>query len=97
MTYMQKWSQQVDLMRMIDLSTTYLGRTDMKREEVMKAAKSFLISKQGFLMGKIHEWWGMSNTIGHGSKLYMSKSYYLRCKSLHGLPKFASKTQRIQV
>ena len=28
------------------------------------------------------------------SKSYMSKSYYLRCKSLHNLPKFASKTQR---
>ena len=27
----------------------------------------------------------------------MSKSYYLRCKSLHNLPKFALKTQRIQV
>ena len=27
----------------------------------------------------------------------MSKSYYLRCKLLHGLPKFASETQRIQV
>ena len=27
----------------------------------------------------------------------MSKSYYLQCKSLHNLPKFASKTQRIQV
>ena len=27
----------------------------------------------------------------------MSKSYYLRCKALHDLPKFASKTQRIQV
>ena len=31
------------------------------------------------------------------SKSYMSKSYYLRCKALHDLPKFASKTQRIQV
>ena len=31
------------------------------------------------------------------SKSYMSKSYYLRCKSLHDLPKLASKTQRIQV
>ena len=31
------------------------------------------------------------------TKLYMSKSYYLRCKSLHYLPEFASKTQRIQV
>ena len=27
----------------------------------------------------------------------MSKSYYLRCKALHDLPKFASKTRRIQV
>ena len=27
----------------------------------------------------------------------MSKSYYMHCKSLHSLPKFASKIQRIQV
>ena len=27
----------------------------------------------------------------------MSKLFYLHCKSLHLLPKFASKTQRIQV
>ena len=27
----------------------------------------------------------------------MSKSYFLRCKSLHALPKFVSNTQRIQV
>ena len=40
----------------------------------------------------------MSNIIRYGSeKLYMSKSYYLKCKSLHKLPKFASKTHRIQV
>ena len=31
------------------------------------------------------------------SKSFMSKSYYMCCKSLHFLPKFASKTQRIQV
>ena len=31
------------------------------------------------------------------SKLFMSKLHYLHCKSLHSLPKFASKTQRIQV
>ena len=31
------------------------------------------------------------------SKSFMSKSHYLRCKSLHLLPKFASNTQRIQV
>ena len=31
------------------------------------------------------------------SKSYMSKSYYLRCKALHDLAKFASKARRIQV
>ena len=37
----------------VGLSTTYLGRIDMKREEVMKAEESFPISKQGFVMGKL--------------------------------------------
>ena len=31
------------------------------------------------------------------SKSFMSKSHYLHWKSLHSLPKFSSKTQRIQV
>ena len=31
------------------------------------------------------------------SKSSMSKSFYLRCKTLHTLPKFASNTQRIPV
>ena len=31
------------------------------------------------------------------SKSYMSKLYFLRCKSLHALPKFTSTTTRIQV
>ena len=30
------------------------------------------------------------------SKSFMYKTHNLRCKSLHSLPKFASKTQRIQ-
>ena len=40
----------------------------------------------------------MSTIIGHSvSKSFISKSFYMQCKSLHSLPKFASKTQRIQV
>ena len=31
------------------------------------------------------------------TKSYMSKSYYLQCKTLHALPKFSSNTQKIQV
>ena len=40
----------------------------------------------------------MSDTSSQRSKQsFISKSNYLRCKSLHSLRKFASKTQRIQV
>ena len=71
---------------------------DMKREEVMKAEESFPISEQGFVMGKLLNGEECQILLDTGaSKLYMSKSYYLRHKSLHNLPKFASKTQRIQV
>ena len=31
------------------------------------------------------------------SKSFMSKSFYMQCKSLHTLPKFAATTQKIQV
>ena len=82
----------------VDLSTTYLGRIDMKREEVMKAEESFPISKQGFVMGKLLNGEECQILLDMGaSKSYMSKSYYLVCKSLHNLPKFASEMQRIQV
>ena len=82
----------------VDLSMTYLGRINMKREEVMKAEESFPISEQGFVMGKLMNGEECQILLDMGaSKLYMSKSYYLRCKLLHNLPKFASKMQRIQV
>ena len=76
----------------VDLSMTYLGRMDMKREEVMKAEESFPISEQGFVMGKLMNGEEGQILLDTGaSNSYMSKSYYLRCKLLHGLPKFASK------
>ena len=82
----------------VDLSTTYLGRIDMKREEVLKAEESFPISEQGFVKGKLINGEECQILLDTGaSKLYMSKSYYLRCKSLHNLPKFALKTHIIQV
>ena len=82
----------------VDLSTTYLGRVDMKREEVLKAEESFPLSEQGFVKGKLISGEECQILLDTGaSKSYMSKSYYLRCASLHKLSKFASKTQRIQV
>ena len=82
----------------VDLSTMYLGKIGMKQEDIMKAEESFPISEQGFVMGRILNGEECQILLDTGaSKSYMSKSYYLRCKALHDLLKFASKTQRIQV
>ena len=79
----------------VDLS---LGKIGIKREDIMKAEESFPISEQGFVMERILNGEECQILLDTGaSKSYMSKSYYLRCKALHDLPKFASKTQRIQV
>ena len=64
----------------------------------MKAEESFPILEQGFVIGKLMNGEECQILLDTGvSKSYMSKSYYLKCKSLHKLPKFTSKTQRIQV
>ena len=82
----------------VDLSMTYLGRNNMQREEMLKAEESFPISEQGFVKGKLRNGEECQILLDTGaSKLYMSKSYYLRCTLLHSLLKFASKMQRIQV
>ena len=82
----------------VDLSTTYLGRINMKREEVLRQKKVFLSLSKEFVKGKLINGEEYQILLDTGaSKSYMSKSYYLRCKSLHNLPKFFSKTQRMQV
>ena len=79
----------------VDLSTTYLGRIDMKREEVLKAEESFPISEQGFVKGRLINGEECQILLDTGvSKSYMSKSYYLRSQLLHNLPKFASKNTK---
>ena len=81
-----------------DLSTTYLGRVDMTRASKIKAEETFPISEQGYTVGKLLDGTECQILLDTGaSKSFMSKSHYLHCKSLHSLPKFASKTQRIQV
>ena len=81
-----------------DLSTTYLGQTKLTREARIREEEKFSITGQGFTLGKLLECTECQILLDTGaSKSYMSKSYYLRCKSLHVLPKFASNTQSIQV
>ena len=81
-----------------DLSTTYLGRIDMTRASKIKAEEKFTISEQRYMVGTLLYGTECQILLDTGaSKSFMSKSHYLWCKSLQSLPKFASKTQRIQV
>ena len=49
----------------VNLSTTYLGKIDMKREDIMKAEESFFHFGTKFCYRKNIEWIGMSNIIEH--------------------------------
>ena len=79
------------------MSTTYLGRVD-KRDQQLKAEESFPISEVGYTSGRLLDGTECQLLLDTGvSKSFMSKSFYMQSKSLHSLPKFASRTQRIQV
>ena len=81
-----------------DLSTTYLGRLNKTRNDKLKAEESFPISEHGYTLGKLLDGTECHLLLDTGaSKSFMSKSFYMRCKLLHSLPKFSSKTQKIQV
>ena len=81
-----------------DLSTTYLGQTKMTRETKIKVEEKIPTSGQGYTVGKLLDGTDSQILLDTGaSKSDISKSYYLRCKHLHSLPKFASNTQRIQL
>ena len=75
----------------LDLSTTYFRKADRSKNNKIKAEESFPISEQGYTMGKLLD--GTECQIfldTGGSKSFMSKSYYMWCKSHHSLCKFTS-------
>ena len=81
-----------------DLSTTYLGTINMTRLDKIKATEKFPISQQWYKEGGLIDDLECQILSDVGtSKSFMSKWHYLRCKSLHSFPKFATKTQIIQV
>ena len=93
MVYANKFNKNSDLSTM-----TYLGQTEMMRDTKIKAEERFPITGQGFASGKLLDGMGCQILLDTGAtKSYMSKSYYLQCKTLHVLPMFSSNTQRIQV
>ena len=62
----------------IDLRTTYIGKTDMTRDMIIKAEEKFPISGQGYTHGKLLDNTECNILIDTGaSKSYMSKSYYM--------------------
>ena len=80
-----------------DLSTMYLGQISMTRNTEVKAEENFPITAQGYTKGKSLDGTECDILVDTGaSKSYMSNSYFMRCRSLHSLPKFTC-TTRIQV
>ena len=60
--------------------------------------ESFEISEQGYTLGKLIDGMECQILLDTGaSKSFISKSYYMLCKSLYSLPKHASKIQRMKV
>ena len=75
-----------------DLSTTYLGQTKMTKGMKIKAQEKYPITGQGFTSGELLDGTDCQILLDtDATKSYMSKSYYLRCKCLHALPKFCLK------
>ena len=82
-----------------DISTTYLGKIEHKEgQDKLKAEESFAISENGYTLGRLLDGTKCQLLLDMGtSKSFMSKSFYMQCKSLHTLPKFAATMQKIQV
>ena len=79
-------------MQHIEVGYTWLEQVKLKQK------KSFHISEQGYMLGKLLDGTECQIPLDRSAnKSFMSKSHYLRCKSLPSLLKFASKTQIIQV
>ena len=75
-----------------------LGKSGRSKNDKHKVKESFPISEKGYTLEKLLDGTKCHLLLDTGaSKSFMSKSYYMQCKSLHSLPTFASKTQRIQV
>ena len=77
----------------------YLGKLENRQgQDKIKAEESFPISENGYTLARLLDDTKCQLLLDTGtSKSFMSKSFYMQCKSLHTLPKFASTTQRIQV
>ena len=76
-----------------------MGKTENRgNQDKLKAEESFPILENGYTLGRLLDGTKCQLLLDTGmSKSFMSTSFYMQCKSLHTLPKFASTTQRIHV
>ena len=80
------------------MSTTYLGKVGKENQLKLKAEDSFPISEHGYTSDRLLDGTECQLLLDtNATKSFMLKLFYMQCKSLHSLPKFASKTKRIQV
>ena len=76
----------------------YLGQIDMTTDMEVKDEENVPITTWVYMKGKFLDGIECDILMDTGkSKSYMSNSYFMRCKSLHSIPKFTSTTTRIQV
>ena len=82
-----------------DISITYVGKIGQEESQnKLKSEESFPISENGYTLGRLLDGTKCQLLLDTGAcKFFMSKSFYMRCKSLHTLPKFGASMQRIQV
>ena len=82
-----------------DISTTYLGKIGQEESQnKLKAEESFPTSENNCTLGRLLDGTKCQLLLDTAaSKSFMSKSFYMHCKSLHILLKFAAMMQRIQV
>ena len=82
-----------------DISMTYLGKIGQEEsQDNLKAEESFPISESGYTLGRLLDGMKCQLLLDTGaSKSFMSKLFYMHCKSLHTLPKFVASIQKIQV
>ena len=82
-----------------DISMTYLGGIGQEESQnKLKAEELFPISENGYTLDRLLDGMKCQLLLDTGtSKSFMSKAFYMHCKSLHTLLKFAATMQRIQV
>ena len=75
---------------------TYLGRIGQEdSQDKLKAEESFPISENGYTLGRLMDGTKCQLLLDTStSNSFISKSFYMHCKSLHTLPKFAATMHR---